>query len=99
MRCIDADALIEDIDGDLTDSIAEGRAIEKIMNAPTIEERKKGRWIPHSEKSREYIGTVLVNVTYDYWLCDACGYRVENGQPMYNFCPYCGADMRGERHG
>lgn len=43
-RLIDADALIEDIDGDLTDSIAEGRAIEKIMNAPTIEERKTGIW-------------------------------------------------------
>ena len=98
MRMIDADALIEDIDGDLTDSIAEGRAIEKIMNAPTIEERKTGKWMPHREKSREYIGTVLVNVTYDYWFCDACDYRVENGQPTYNFCPHCGADMRGEGH-
>lgn len=57
-----------------------------------------GKWIPHSEKSREYIGTVLVHVKYDYWLCDTCGYRVENGQPMYNFCPNCGARMiYGER--
>lgn len=55
---------------------------------------KKGKWIPHSEKSREYIGTALVNVEYDYWFCDTCGYRVENGQPIYNFCPHCGADMR-----
>lgn len=37
MRLIDADALIDDIDGDLTDSIAEGKAIEKIMNAPSID--------------------------------------------------------------
>lgn len=36
MRLIDADALIDDIDGDLLDSIAEGRAIEKIENAPTM---------------------------------------------------------------
>lgn len=56
-----------------------------------------GEWIPHSEKSREYIGTVLVHVMYDYWLCDTCGYRVENGQPMYNFCPSCGAKMNRER--
>ena len=55
-----------------------------------------GRWIPHREKSREYIGTVLVHVRYDYWLCDTCGYRVENGQPMYNFCPNCGAKMDGK---
>jgi hypothetical protein len=37
-RLVDADALIEDVDGDLTDSIAEGRAIEKIMESPTIVE-------------------------------------------------------------
>lgn len=68
-----------------------------IFSLPGIEaEERKGKWIPHNEKSREYIGTVLINVEYDYWLCDACGYRVENGQPMYNFCPMCGADMRGE---
>lgn len=56
-------------------------------------ERPKGKWIPHREKSREYIGTALVNVEYDYWFCDTCGYRVENGQPIYNFCPHCGAEM------
>ena len=56
-------------------------------------ERKRGKWIPHKEISREYIGTVLISVRYDYWLCDACGYRVENGQPLYNFCPNCGARM------
>lgn len=34
---IDANALIDDIDGDLTDGIAERKAIEKIENAPTVE--------------------------------------------------------------
>ena len=62
-------------------------------------EHPKGKWMPHIEKSREYIGTVLVNVEYDYWFCDTCGYRVENGQPTYNFCPNCGADMRGGQNG
>lgn len=60
-------------------------------------ERPKGKWIPHSEKSREYIGTVLVNVEYDYWVCDTCGYRVKNGQPIHNFCPNCGAKMEVEK--
>ena len=65
-----------------------------LKELPSAEpERKTGKWIPHREKSREYIGTVLVCVTYDYWLCDTCGYRVENGQPIYNFCPNCGARM------
>ena len=71
-----------------------------IVNLPSVQpERKKGKWIPHIEKSREYIGTVLINVEYDYWFCNTCGYRVKNGQPTYNFCPNCGADMRGEQNG
>ena len=37
VRLIDADALIEDVDGDLLDAIAEGIAIEKIEKAPTVE--------------------------------------------------------------
>lgn len=65
-----------------------------IKQVPSEEpERPKSKWIPHREKSCEYIGTVLVNVEYDYWFCDTCGYRVENGQPIYNFCPHCGAKM------
>ena len=73
---------------------------DMISTLPSAQpDRKKGKWIPHSETCREYIGTVLVRVDYDYWFCDACGYRVKNGQPMYKFCPNCGADMRGEQNG
>ena len=31
-----------------------------------------------------------------YWTCSACGKRVFCA---YNFCPNCGADMRGEKDG
>ena len=86
MRLIDADALIEDIDGDLTDSIAEGRAIEKIMNAPTIEERKKGKW----NCSDDY---------YETGVCSVCEWDVGEAyadcKKWFKFCPNCGADMRG----
>ena len=71
--------------------------LEKLPSAQP--ERKKGKWIPHSEMSREYIGTVLIFVEYDYWFCDACGYRVEEGQPMYNYCPNCGSYNGGEHNG
>ena len=54
---------------------------------------KRHKWIPRNEKCREYIGTVLVNVEYHYWVCDACGYRVKKGRPMYKFCPNCGVRM------
>lgn len=65
----------------------------KCIPSTDIRENVSGEWIPHRLKSREYIGTVLVSVDYDYWFCDTCGYRVENGQPMYNYCPNCGAEM------
>lgn len=68
---------------------------ENRINAMPSAEPKKGKWIPHHEMSREYFGTVLVNIEYEYWFCDACGYRVEKGRPMYNFCPNCGARMEG----
>lgn len=74
---------------------AVGIDLKKLPSAQP--ERKKGRWIPHKEKSREYFGILLVNVEYDYWLCDTCGYRVEKIQPMYNFCPNCGSYNGGEQ--
>jgi len=99
MRMIDADALIEDIDGDLTDSIAEGRAIEKIMNAPTIEERKTGHWID-AEWVRINTGEKRKGRR-----CSACGsgyfrydVSVNTVSDIPNYCPNCGADMRGEGH-
>lgn len=70
-------------------------AEEVLRKLPSVEP-KKGKWIPHCEMSREYFGTVLVNVEYEYWFCDACGYRVEKGRPMYNFCPNCGARMEAK---
>lgn len=74
--------------------MAHRHIVELIQKLPPAQpEQKTGLWVPHIEKSREYIGTVLVNVRYDYWLCDTCGYRVKNGQPMYNYCPNCGAKM------
>ena len=51
-----------------------------IDNAPTIEERTKGKW----RKRNGYV--------YDY-RCSCCEYIIYNGKT--NFCPNCGADMRG----
>ncbi len=30
------------------------------------------------------------------WVCSECGYRVKTDFVDYNFCPYCGADMKGK---
>lgn len=53
-------------------------------------ERKKGKWIRHS------IGHENTPWGYD---CSACGTWFVIGEDTaerYNFCPNCGADMRGE---
>ena len=29
------------------------------------------------------------------WICSNCGCTVEDKKPTWNYCPNCGADMRG----
>ena len=55
-------------------------------------ERKKGKWIEPSTEGC---------VSYDkraYAECSICGSKIYFGWKM-NFCPNCGADMRGEEDG
>ena len=51
--------------------------------------RKKGHWVGIDDEPCEV------------WECDVCGCVCEDwtGKPTYNFCPNCGADMRGEEDG
>ena len=53
--------------------------------------RKKGKWVPDD--------AVFWGIPYH---CDQCGERTMNtlmGKPRWNFCPMCGADMRGDSNG
>ena len=88
MRLIDADALIEKLEAWKKE--AERRAaninytfasaiIAQVNAEPTIEERKAGEWIELDFEAWEY-------------KCDQCG-RLSDFKD--NFCPNCGADMRG----
>lgn len=59
-----------------------------VMNQPSAQpERKKGKWIKHIDDLFPAESTLECNVCH-------------HEQPITiddNFCPYCGADMRGEQ--
>ena len=94
MRLIDADELKTALDGyfrHITLIKKRSRKTEEailadvkgiIDSVPTIEERKKGKWMRYD------------NGTYS---CSLCNSWIPEEQRHYaNFCLYCGADMRGE---
>lgn len=92
MRLIDADELDDIIqilnEKDWGITRGEYKLIDSVLfEFPTIEERKKGHWIK------------------EYWMservrkCSACNIAqtvtTHKGKVNFNFCPMCGADMRG----
>lgn len=96
-RYIDADAIKEKID-DIWDgrplSFLGARILATIDEAPTINaDRPKGKWIRDRYWSR---GTGMGEEYGFFYKCSLCEYEVENGYTRcgFNFCPYCGADMR-----
>ena len=52
-------------------------------------EPKMGKWERHYCEDGNPVG----------WQCDKCKEWYYFGQTLPNFCPNCGADMRGERDG
>ena len=90
MRLIDADALQKEYMYE-----HDGKRLMLIDVAPTIEERKTGKWIERNPQNSDkcrliecdqcgFSHIVGFNVPYEHW--------IENR----NFCERCGADMRCE---
>lgn len=108
MRLIDADALkvIQQKTADLFigDNTLGGKlrrdealnAVANIVNAPTIDPVKHGRWLYGREISREYIGDVCVCIHYEKVWCSECNYPADSF-PLWNYCPNCGAKMDKEK--
>ena len=92
MRLIDADALIEQLKSssaynDYEWSMYADGFIEDIENAPTID-RPQGEWIM-SKPEEDGFGAVFQ--------CSRCSCEVDCVPT--NFCPNCGARMKGEDNG
>lgn len=62
--------------------------IEALENAIEVfENQKTGHWVVYSELTEEWEGTKK-------YACDKCGEKV--GVFKSNYCPNCGAKMKGE---
>lgn len=100
MRLIDADALIERLKAwdtnDATDKALYNFALNRVLEAPTIEpERKRGKWYkPVGMMPPEYAGVYRCSKCDEIALRDWKHFK----QVLSNFCPNCGADMRGEQN-
>lgn len=78
---------------------------DMIENAPTIEERKRGEWIEDAETFYKAVNEKGGGVnedtpffTEDDVACSECLTLfnvLENRTDIFDFCPHCGADMRG----
>ena len=67
--------------------------IDKLSDLPSAQpERKTGKWI-----GTEFDGYADGNPVYYEWKCSSCGCVVEDEEPTWNFCPNCGAFMKGEQ--
>lgn len=57
----------------------------------TTADRPSGEWI--GEADGYYNGELI----YDTWYCSNCDYVVDDEEPpTWNFCPNCGARMKGK---
>ena len=102
MRAIDADALHKRIKAKNTSNammrVMKAECLAEIDDAPTIApERKKGRW-----------EMLPISINPPVYKCSVCGghaLQTVTGclinrhleANLTDFCPFCGADMRGEQ--
>ena len=89
--CISRQAVLDALD-EIEAEVADGYGYqyakwrEYFAEMPSAQpEPKRGRWIYKND---------LITAPTGYWECSEC----KEGRLLYeeNFCPHCGADMRGE---
>lgn len=99
MRLIDADKLIDYTDDRYSWHEIGRRERDDIVwaleSAPTVDAVP----VRHGHYVGEGDGYANGELVYDVWKCSECGCVFEDDyeKPTYNYCPNCGADMRGEQ--
>lgn len=72
-----------------------GSAVQEVINGLPSAERKRGKWI----KMPEFCGDDVSGFIDNHFRCSECWREAEiNSWGFYilsDFCPHCGADMRG----
>lgn len=64
------------------------KAYDKVLNLDRkTETDNKGEWIKHPTFHEDF----------DCWVCNKCGEEISGHENKTNFCPNCGADMRGNK--
>lgn len=89
-RLIDADALRKAFENLASDDYSEPiwyqqTVFETIDDAPTVEERPQDEWIRIDDEKVKCPICEVIHLMYSYPRTTA------------NFCPNCGADMRGDK--
>ncbi len=66
---------------------------KKLSDLPTIEVRKTGHWMREKKHYKSYFPEQ--EFYYYEERCSICGVTRRIGWRYVNYCPNCGADMRG----
>lgn len=67
------------------------KGMPNFSTAKEVPQRIKGKWV-----GTDYDGFADGNPVYNEWKCSECGCVFEDEEPTWNYCPNCGADMRGD---
>lgn len=89
----EAVVMLEDMEGQRDEDgyirVYKCDVIDNLRSLSTMEERNEGRWIDRKE---------LIDADLNLWgysqICSECGFIL--GAKEYNYCPNCGAKMKGE---
>lgn len=102
-RYIDAEKIIYtwliDNDGKEHDGVTLQSVID-MMPTADVRENVKGRWVEVVDRTEMY-DKEGVKTWGMLFQCNQCGFvlnAIEGHTGQYNYCPNCGADMRGDNN-